>query len=72
MQLQNSITIRVNGESREIALGVSVAGLLEQMGLNSGRVAVECNRSILPRTKWAETTIAGGDQFEIVQFVGGG
>jgi thiamine biosynthesis protein ThiS len=72
MQLQSQITIQVNGENKEIAAGTTVAALLEQMGLNAGRVALERNRSILPRNKWAETPILAGDQFEIVHFVGGG
>jgi thiazole synthase/sulfur carrier protein len=72
MAVRDQITIQVNGESKEIASGATVATLLEQMGLNSGRVAVERNRSILPRNTWIETTIISGDQFEIVQFVGGG
>lgn len=70
--MQNSIIIQVNGEQKEIAAGVAVATLLDQLGLKAGRVAIEYNRSILPRAKWADTTIAAGDQFEIVQFVGGG
>lgn len=68
----SNITILVNGEGKDVPSGISVSVLLEQMGLNAGRVAVEYNRSILPRTKWAETLIVPGDQFEIVQFVGGG
>ena len=72
MPPQNSIAIRVNGEQKEIATGLNVTALLAQLGLNAGRVAVEYNRSILPRAKWAETMVAAGDQFEIVQFVGGG
>lgn len=72
MQLQNTIMIQVNGESKEIASGLHVAGLLEMMGLNAGRVAVERNRSILPKKQWTETPIVAGDRFEIVQFVGGG
>jgi sulfur carrier protein len=72
MPLQNSIVIQVNGEQKEIAAGVTVTTLLDQLGLKAGRVAIEYNRSILPRMKWANTAIAAGDQFEIVQFVGGG
>lgn len=72
MSLQSHITIHVNGEDKEIASGITVVALLEQMGLNAGRVAVEYNRVILPRQKWSETSVAAGDQFEIVQFVGGG
>jgi len=72
MTTQNQITISVNGEDKQVASGITVAALLEQMGLPAGRVAVEYNRAILPRAQWAATPVAPGDQFEIVQFVGGG
>jgi thiamine biosynthesis protein ThiS len=42
------------------------------LGLNPGRVAIEYNLEILPRTKWDETRVTAGDRLEIVQFVGGG
>jgi thiamine biosynthesis protein ThiS len=42
------------------------------MGLDGGRVAIERNLEILPRPQWAETLVAPGDRYEIVQFVGGG
>jgi thiamine biosynthesis protein ThiS len=45
---------------------------LDQLGLNPGRVAIEYNLEILPKTKWEATQIAMGDRLEIVQFVGGG
>ena len=70
--MENAIVIQVNGENREIAAGTTVSGLLAQLGLNAGRVAIEHNRRILPKTKWEETKVGAGDQFEIVQFVGGG
>jgi thiamine biosynthesis protein ThiS len=72
MPAENFIAIQVNGEPKEIAAGMTVWALLEQLGLNAGRVAVEYNHNILSRPKWAETTISEGDRFEIVQFVGGG
>jgi thiamine biosynthesis protein ThiS len=49
-----------------------VTDLLRELGLNAGRVAIERNLEILPRPKWAETTVEAGDRYEIVQFVGGG
>ena len=36
------------------------------------RVAVELNREIVARARWAETPVREGDQLEIVHFVGGG
>ena len=46
--------------------------LLAEMGLDSGRVAIERNLEILPRSAWAETVLRSGDKYEIVHFVGGG
>jgi len=70
--MSNAILIQVNGETREAAAGANVVSLLEQLGLNSGRVAIEYNLQILPRAQWEGTELAAGDRLEIVQFVGGG
>jgi sulfur carrier protein len=70
--MSEAIIIQVNGESRETPAGTTITGLLAQLGLNSGRVAVEYNLRILPKSKWNETQVAQGDCLEIVQFVGGG
>ena len=70
--MEKGILIQVNGENRETSPGTTVAELLSQLGLNSGRLAVELNLRILPKAKWEETRVAEGDRFEIVQFVGGG
>jgi thiamine biosynthesis protein ThiS len=70
--MAHAVTIQVNGENRETAAGTTVTALLGQLGLNSGRVAIEYNLQILPKSKWEETHVAQGDRFEIVQFVGGG
>ena len=72
MTLETAITISVNGENRIAKPGASVFDLLRELGLDSGRVAVERNLEILPRPRWAETLVASGDRYEIVQFVGGG
>jgi sulfur carrier protein len=65
-------TIVVNGETRAAIPGATVVDLLRDLGLDSGRVAIERNLEILPRQKWTETRIEAGDRYEIVQFVGGG
>ncbi len=66
------MTITVNGERRDVPDGMSVASLLVHLGLTVGRVAVERNRDVLPRTQWNETPVVTGDSYEIVQLVGGG
>jgi sulfur carrier protein len=70
--MQTTLTITVNGENRAAKPGATVVDLLRELGLDSGRVAIERNLEILPRPKWAETMVVAGDRYEIVQFVGGG
>ncbi len=66
------IAIEVNGESRQVPQGASVAELLALIGLAAPKVAVERNLEIVPRSAWASTPLAAGDRLEIVHFIGGG
>jgi thiamine biosynthesis protein ThiS len=66
-----TIEISVNGEPRAVAAGVTIAALLDELGLKADRVAVERNRAIAPRTQWS-AALEAGDRIEIVHFVGGG
>jgi sulfur carrier protein len=66
------MTVTINGERREIPDGLTVAALLEHIGMPVERVAIERNLDILPRARWLETKIQPNDSFEIVHFVGGG
>jgi len=66
------MTITVNGERRDVPESLTVAALLEHLGMAANRVAIERNLDILPRPLWKETRVQSGDSFEIVQFVGGG
>ncbi|HXN50733.1 MAG TPA: sulfur carrier protein ThiS [Candidatus Acidoferrum sp.] len=70
--LETAITISVNGEPRSAKPGANVSDLLRELGLDSGRVAIERNLEILPRPLWAQTLVEVDDRYEIVQFVGGG
>jgi thiamine biosynthesis protein ThiS len=64
--------IVLNGEEQQHAEGLSLAGLVEQLGMKPDRVAAELNREIVPRERWPQTTLRDGDRLEIVHFVGGG
>jgi sulfur carrier protein len=64
--------IRVNGEEKEIADGLSLARLLEELLIRPGRVVVELNRDIVSRDAHGSTLLKEGDALEIVHFVGGG
>ena len=63
--------IQVNGDTREVA-AVTIFGLVEEMGLDPRKVAVERNLEIVPRSLHGETQLAEGDRIELVIFVGGG
>jgi thiamine biosynthesis protein ThiS len=66
------IGITVNGERLERPEGITIAGLLGSLDLDTGRVAVEVDGVIVRQPAWQETTLPAGAQVEIVQFVGGG
>ena len=64
--------VTVNGESREVPSGTTIRALVELLGLSGGPVAVERNLEVVPRAEHAQVVLEGGDQIEIVHFVGGG
>jgi thiamine biosynthesis protein ThiS len=64
--------LEINGEEKSFDSPLTLAALIEGMGMKLDRVAVELNRDIVPRDRWAETALAEGDKLEIVHFVGGG
>lgn len=63
--------IQVNGDTREVAAR-TILELVEALGLDVRKVAVERNLKIVPRSLHATTALAEGDRIELVQFVGGG
>jgi sulfur carrier protein len=66
------MNITLNGEPRSIDAGLTVSGLIEQLGYQGKRIAVERNGEIVPRSAHATTPLAEGDTLEIVIAVGGG
>ena len=63
--------VQVNGDTREVAAG-TILELVQEMGLDPRKVAVERNLEIVPRSLHATTALAEGDRIELVVFVGGG
>jgi sulfur carrier protein len=70
--MHDPLRVTLNGETRELAGPISVAGLLARIGLDTRKVAVERNEEIVPRSRYAATWLASGDALEIVHFIGGG
>ena len=63
--------IHVNGDHRDVSSG-TILGLIEELGFDVRKVAVERNLAIVPRSLHATTALEDGDRIELVQFVGGG
>ena len=70
--MEDTLSIRVNGEHRRVPAGISVAALALELGLDPARVAVERNLEIVARSTLGDVRVEDGDDFEIVTFVGGG
>jgi thiazole synthase len=66
------IEIRLNGETHELPASLNITQLLEHFDLPKDRVAVECNRTIVPKVQWQTVAVNNGDELEVVHFVGGG
>ena len=64
--------LTINGHPKDVPDGLSVRALIEHLGLGAGPVAVELNRTIVPRAEHASRELHAGDIVEIVHFVGGG
>src|SRR6185369_703589 len=66
------IEIRLNGETHALPASLNITQLLEHFDLPKDRVAVERNRTIVPKLQWEKVAVGNGDELEVVHFVGGG
>lgn len=64
--------IVLNGEPKALPGPLSVAALLESLGIDGRIVAVECNGKVIKRARYDDTIVEDGHEVEIVAFVGGG
>jgi thiamine biosynthesis protein ThiS len=67
-----AMNLTVNGEARAFTGPPTLAALVESLGLDLRKVAVERNLEVVPRRVLGETPLADGDRIEIVHFIGGG
>ncbi|MCC7008785.1 MAG: sulfur carrier protein ThiS [Acidobacteria bacterium] len=64
--------IVLNGEPKDLPGPMSIAALLAMLEIDPRIVAVEYDRVVIKRARYAETMIQEGGEVEIVAFVGGG
>jgi thiamine biosynthesis protein ThiS len=64
--------IVVNGRDMDVAEGLSIEGLLRELGVKREYTAVAVNRDIMPKSAYDATVLRSGDKVEIVRPMGGG
>ncbi|HEX8806257.1 MAG TPA: sulfur carrier protein ThiS [Candidatus Aquilonibacter sp.] len=62
----------INGEERELPEGMTVAALLEQLGVVRNGIAVAKNDRVIRRAEYESSKIVDGDAIEIIKAVAGG
>lgn len=66
------MNVYVNGETKQYTDNVTVAYIVNDLGLANKRIAVELNQEILPFNQYAQTSVNAEDRIEVVQAIGGG
>jgi sulfur carrier protein len=64
--------IQLNGEPHTAPEDATLQVLIESIGIDPSRIAVELDGVIVRRGEWPTTSIRPGSKVEVVQFVGGG
>lgn len=64
--------IQLNGDLQQFEDGLTAAQLIEKLGLQGRRIALEVNQEIVPRGSYPSYQLKENDQVEIIHAVGGG
>lgn len=64
--------VMVNGATRAVPEGASVADVVAAVTEEARGVAVAVNGEVVPRARWAQTELRGGDQVEVLTASQGG
>ena len=71
-ELPESMQVQINGEARDFDGPLTVESVLQTLGFDPRKIAVERNLEIVPKGAYGGTPVADGDKLEIVHFIGGG
>ena len=63
--------VTVNGEAHTLPDKATVEDLTRHLRAE-GRIALEINQEVVPRSRWAAHALRDGDTVEIVRAIGGG
>ncbi|WP_329417007.1 sulfur carrier protein ThiS [Streptomyces sp. NBC_00704] len=66
------MTVSVNGERRQFAVGTVLDGVVRSLTPAASGVAAALNETVVPRARWASTALHEGDRVEVLTAVQGG
>ncbi len=66
------IQLVINGEDTSLESITTVSNLIEHLDVEHGKIAIEINQEIVPRSQFDTYNLTDGDAIEIVQAIGGG
>jgi len=66
------MNILLNGKPEQFDSATTAAQLVEKLGLQGKRIAMEVNQEIVPRSNYDSFQLSENDKVEIINAVGGG
>ncbi len=66
------MNLLVNGENVSLPDNANVKVLIEHLGCQNQRIAIEINETIIPKSTHEEFLLSSSDKVEIIKAVGGG
>jgi sulfur carrier protein len=66
------VIVTLNGESREVQDGATIAALVDLLGGGRRGVAVALSGEVVPRGRWDDIRVTAGDRVEVVSAIQGG
>lgn len=67
-----TVSVSVNGDPRDVSAGTTLGALVATLTRAPSGVAAAVNESVVPRSAWESTALAGGDRVEVLTAVQGG
>ena len=71
-QGRDTLELEINGERHEVAVGTTLAQLLEELNFATNGTAVAVDDSIVPKGSWADFKLAQGMKVDVFSLVAGG
>lgn len=68
----DKVWVKINAKEVEVKNGTKLLEIIKDFKFDINRIAVEKNGEILSKNLWKDDLLSKDDNYEIVEFVGGG